>query len=234
VVPAFAKVPYAPFSRSAAIAIATREWMLFGQPVGDEPPAEPPPEKPERVQGLWQRVGEYWWLGMNDGAPEQRWTGKHDAAGRVFPPSVDGDYAWSAAFVSYVMRIAGAGPLFPYAASHSTYIDIAAKGDRHYAVQAEDPAIYAAVPGDLICTGRDEASHMRFADLPAGSFPSHCDIVVEVDPGVLSVIGGNVGDAVTLKHVPVSDTGLLAAADGTPIDTRYDWFVVIRVGYLAE
>ena len=33
--------------------------------------------------------------------------------GNEFPPQ-DGDYAWSAAFVSYVMRIAGAGPRFPY------------------------------------------------------------------------------------------------------------------------
>jgi hypothetical protein len=75
---------------------------------------------------------------------------------------------------------------------------------------------------------------MRFSDLPAGDFPSHCDLVVEADPGELTVIGGNVDDAVTMKHVPVTDAGLLSEPDGTPVDTRYDWFVVIRVEYRAE
>ena len=84
------------------------------RPARRPPPA--PEQKPEREPGLWQRVGEYWWLGMNASSPEAAWTGKHDAQGEVFPASVDGDYAWSAAFVSYVMRIAGAARGFPYAA----------------------------------------------------------------------------------------------------------------------
>ena len=49
---------------------------------------------------------------MNAGAPEAAWTGKHDANGIVFPAGEDGNYAWSAAFISYVMRIAGAGARF--------------------------------------------------------------------------------------------------------------------------
>lgn len=122
-VPPFARVPYQPFSRDAVVAIAQREWRLFGAQVDDNPPGSYRPataeDKPERQQGLWQRVGEYWWLAMNPGAPEAAWTGKHDAGGAVFPTSQDGDYAWSAAFVSYVMRIAGAGPHFPYSASYS-------------------------------------------------------------------------------------------------------------------
>jgi hypothetical protein len=193
-----------------------------------------PPEKPERMEGLWQRVGEYWWLGLNMGAPEQGWTGKHDSSGRVFPPREDGRYAWSAAFISYVMRIAGAGPHFLYSAAHSDYIDAAARHDRRYAATAEDPALYAPVPGDLICLGRKSANILRFGDLPAGEFPSHCDIVVAALPDALSVIGGNVGDAVTMKHVPVTPEGMIATPDGTPVDPRYDWFVVLRIGYAAE
>ena len=34
-VPPFAKVPYEPFSRDAVVAIALREWRLFGQNVAD-------------------------------------------------------------------------------------------------------------------------------------------------------------------------------------------------------
>jgi hypothetical protein len=65
--PPFAKVPYEPISRSSVVAVALREWRLFGSPVGDDPPGSRPPpapdNKPEREEGMWQRVGEYWWLG---------------------------------------------------------------------------------------------------------------------------------------------------------------------------
>ena len=107
-IPPFARAPYEPFSRQAVVAIALREWRAFGSAVA---PSEAT-DKPERAEGLWQRVGEYWWLGLGSSEPEARWTGKHDAAGHVFPPERDATYAWSAAFVSYVMRMAGAGAGF--------------------------------------------------------------------------------------------------------------------------
>ena len=48
---------------------------------------------------------------------------------------------------------------------------------------------------------------------PAGQFPGHCDIVVDTQvPGVIAVVGGNVDDAVTMKHVPVTPDGKLAGA----------------------
>src|SRR6201995_976988 len=121
-VPPFAKVAYEPFSREAVGAIAMREWRLFGQNVADPEADAARMVKPEREDGLWQRVGEYWWLGLNAGSAESAWTGKHNADGKVFSPAVDGDYAWSAAFISYVMRIAGAGQRFPYSGDHADYI----------------------------------------------------------------------------------------------------------------
>ena len=48
-------------------------------------------------------------------------------------------------------------------------------------------------------------------------------------PGQITVVGGNVDDAVTMKHVPVTPDGKLARPDGTVVDTRYGWFVVLRV-----
>lgn len=238
--PPFARLNYAAFGRADAVAIALREWRLWGQAIDDDPPdTRPPPapdDKPERVTGLWQRVGEYWWLGMNASSPEAGWTGKHDADGRVFPASRDGNYAWSAAFISYVMRIAGAGPRFPYSAAHATYINAARQagldGATDWALRAEPVTNAVPQPGDLICYGRNGAASMRYEDLPtATSFTSHCSIVVASTPGSLTVIGGNVDDSVTLTHVPTTTTGTLADPDGTLLDTRYPWFVVLKVLY---
>jgi hypothetical protein len=227
------------------VAIAQREWRLFGSPVDDDAPGTrpppPPDQKPERAAGLWQRVGEYWYEGQPAGALESAWTGKHDAQGRVFPADRDGDFAWSAAFISYVMRIAAAGARFPYSPNHSYYIDVARRVSQGlvsgYDLTAERVQDYAPLPGDLICMGRDASANIKFDDLPAGTFPAHCDIVVAAPPPgptprVLSVIGGNVDDAVTMKHVPVTAAdGKLAGPDGVVLDSRYPWFVVLRVLY---
>jgi hypothetical protein len=227
-VPPFAKVPYEPFSRDAAVQIAYREWRAFGQRVVISPQTESPDSK-ERDPGLWQRVGEYWWLGQDYGRREGAWTGKHDASGFEFPRSDDGNFAWSAAFISYVMRTAGAGRRFPYAPSHSDYIN-AARTTPGLVVIAASLDSYAPREGDLICMWR--ASHqVSFQDLPAGHFPGHCDIVAARHPGTLDVIGGNVDNAVSMKHVPVGPDGRLVGPSGTVIDPDYPWFVVLRVDY---
>jgi hypothetical protein len=228
--PPFATRPYEAFSRGNAIAIARTEWQAWGDRVDDDQGAgyvQTEASMAERQPGLWQRVGAYWWQGMPPGAREAGWTGKHDAAGHVFPVAVNGDYAWSAAFISYVMRIAGAGPAFPSAADHAFYINYAARAAAgklsHPLLIAENPATYAPVAGDLTCFSR--GPHLTFADLPtAGSFPAHCAIVVSTAPGTDMVIGGNVDDAVTASHLHTGPDGRLAAnAD--------DWFVILRVLY---
>jgi Uncharacterized protein conserved in bacteria (DUF2272) len=233
-VPFFAVMPYEPFSREDAIAIALREWRLFGDRIDDDPPGtrpEPlPDDKPEREPGLWERVGEYWWIGMEPDSRSAYWTGKQDEYGNVFPASQDYDYAWSAAFISYVMRIDGAGARFPYSRNHSTYINAARTGG--YALTAERPTTYAPQPGDLICLGRGKSAPLTFDDLPTDrDFPAHCAIVVAAVPRQITIIGGNVDDAVTMIHVPTTLQGMLADPDGQILDTRYPWFVVLKVLY---
>ncbi len=243
-VPPFARVPYEPMTRKTVVAIALREWRLFGSRIEDlaadeadlpVAPDAPPPEKPEREAGLWQRVGEYWWLGQDAGTIYSRWTGKHDENGAVFAADRDEDFAWSAAFVSYVMRIAGAGPRFPYSPNHAHYIDIAKEQAQNHAsgwiVTAERPDDYAPQPGDLVCRGRETAAALRFDDLPVGHpFPAHCDIVVDVSvPGQISIIGGNVSDAVTLRHVGVTADGKLEAPGGEPLANSRAWLAVLRL-----
>ncbi len=230
--PPFALRPYEAFSRGNAVAIALTEWRAWGGRVDDDDGAgyvQSQATMGERQPGLWQRVGEYWWQGMPPGTREAAWTGMHDAAGRIFPVAANGDYAWSAAFISYVMRLAGAGPHFPYAPDHAFYINDAARAAKGEIAQplliAENPASYAPLPGDLVCLSR--GPHLTFADLPTrGSFPAHCAIVTSVAPGTDTIVGGNVDDAVTATH-------LHTGADGRLAHNTDDWFVILRVRYAA-
>ena len=227
-VPDFATRSFAPFNRQDAVAIALREWRLFGEPVDDDDPEQRPDAsgtgvKPERLPGLWERVGEYWWIGQDPYETEVAWTGKHDSAGTPFDFAHDARYAWSAAFISYVMRISGAGDRFPYAPNHSTYINAAASGATS-GLRAQDPASYAPQLGDLICAGRSSGRGVRYENLPTrNGFPAHCGLVVARGAHQISMIGGNVDDAVTLTHVPVGPNGMLSAPDGSSLDRRYAW-----------
>lgn len=218
-VPPFANAGWAPFSRSAAIAIALREWRAFGSHVDDGPPGTykpaTPDDKPERQQGFWQRVAEYWWEGLPPNADLASATGIHDQHGT--PIADDTLTPWSAAFISYVMRLAGAGARFPYSASHSTYINAAASGTNPI-LRAHAPETYPPQPGDLVCHGRGPDGALRFADLPTDHpFESHCDIVVDATPPQLTLIGGNVDDAVTAKHVSATSSDVSVV-----VEIKYD------------
>lgn len=227
-VPPFARRPHQPFSRNAAVQIAMREWRAFGQTIV-YPNTELPFDS-ERAEGLWQRVGEYWWLGLPMQAEEQGWTGKHDGNGSVFPDDGDGAFAWSAAFISYVMRTAGAGKRFPYSGTHSDYINAAVLSPGQLVIAAERPDRYPPRQGDLICMWRG-ARVVQYDQLPAGRFASHCDMVVGVRPGALDVIGGNVENSVAMRQIPVGPDGRLVGFDGQVVDPDHPWFVVIRVNY---
>jgi hypothetical protein len=231
-IPPFARWPYQQFSREAAVHIALREWRAFGSVVVY--PNQELPYDAERTDGLWQRVGEYWWLGLPMGAPEQGFTGMHNENGMVFPAGQDANFAWSAAFIDYVMRMAGAGHRFLYSPTHSDYINAAKEhmnGQRpDLAIAAERPESYVPQPGDLICMSRTRQP-IRYDDLPTGRFPGHCDLVVDSHPGWLEGIGGNVNNTVALRHIPVTADGHLAQPDGTVVDPDHPWFVVIRVDY---
>jgi hypothetical protein len=237
--PPFARMPYEPFSRADAVAIAEQEWRGFGEHVDDYPPLpggyEPPPDNdPERAPGHWERIGEYWWLGQDANRPQSAWTGMHNQNGEVFDEESADYFAWSAAFISYVMRTAGAGARFPYSPSHSTYINIAKEMTlgltSGWVVVAERVDEYAPIPGDLICYSREHRK-ITYAQLPRWQFAAHCDIVVARGNSQISVIGGNVDHTVTMKHVPVTTDGLLANPGGHVLDSRYPWLVVIKVLY---
>ena len=97
----------------------------------------------------------------------------HDEYGSEIDASRDDYYAWSAAFISYVMRAAGAGARFPYSPSHYVYINIAKEvklsRTSGWVVVAELVDEYAPMPGDLICYSR-ERYKLTYKKLPRRRF----------------------------------------------------------------
>jgi hypothetical protein len=190
---------------------------------------------------------------------------------------------WSAAFISYAFKTAGAGNRFPYSRRHSEYIyhavnnrlhlidfandrrdeskakitnlrsvnentvtDFTARfrkpghnkqeqGDyRSGVTQSRDDASlafhlvayklddgYTPQAGDLVCYERVKSNKWRLKwNNPQRRFSSHTDIVVAATATNIEVIGGNVEDAVTKKH--------LAMINGGIGDANHDWIAIIR------
>lgn len=102
--------------------------------------------------------------------------------------------AWSGAFISYIMRKAGAGDQFPYNALHANYIN-KAKENRKNKIKTFQAFRKNEVPvnvGDLICYPRTTGITYE----SNGTYFAHCDIVTDVTPGKAIAIGGNVSDSV--------------------------------------
>mgnify|MGYP003637712860 CR=1 FL=1 len=160
----------------------------------------------ETSSSMYSRLKSYW---DSIGWKESRWT----------PSSV----AWSSAFISYIMRKAGAGNKFNYSASHSAYIREARKNREEnnsnpikaYRVNEKKPNV-----GDLVCYYRGTTSSDPFDR--DSSYESHCDVVVFKDKEKLEVIGGNVGQSVTKKNVPLNAEGYVDKGRGTK------WFAIIK------
>jgi hypothetical protein len=119
-------------------------------------------------------------------------------------------HAWSAAFISWLMRKAGAGNAFKYAAAHAVYTK-AAKDNRlanndnpfkAYRINEAKPEV-----GDLVCKSR-AGSGANYENI-RGGLKTHCDVVVEVQPGRLTTIGGNVGQSVSTSHVRTDANGYI-------------------------
>lgn len=128
---------------------------------------------------------------------------------------------WSAAFISYVVRQAGAGSAFRYSAGHS-YYTVAARNNRlannSNPFKAYRTSETAPRVGDIVCKNR--GAGVTYDSLREG-VPTHCDIVVEVQPGRLITIGGNVSNSVKATVVNIDANGRI---------TTPGYFAIIRVG----
>jgi hypothetical protein len=163
-------------------------------------------------------VGEYWNIGLNNKNIDGRTTFE-DKKGKPFRP------AWSAAFISFIMRKSGAGNAFFYHEGHIHYVVKAirdAKAGADVKFLGRDPKTQVPKVGDLINAGRGVAKSVTFKTVLAeygkkevdkGNFlPSHSDIVIEVNMAKkkLTTIGGNVDvDTVGKKTWELKDDGTL-------------------------
>jgi hypothetical protein len=110
------------------------------------------------------------------------------------------DIAWSAAFVSKMAALAGAGDHFPYDIRHSEYVYRLILNHRRGigVFRGWNAKGMSFRLGDILASNRQGSAPISF-DYAAGhsEYSSHCDIVTEVvSPTEVVATGGNVGDGV--------------------------------------
>ena len=134
--------------------------------------------------------------------------------------------AWSAAFISYLMKCAKLqNNNFLFSGQHSEYIRKAILSkqnvDNGYGFWGYRLTEYKPEVGDLICYVRGSAIGKINYDSKSNDYESHTDLVVEKSGNLLKVIGGNVEDSVTMKHILLDESGFL-------VDTTKNWFVILK------
>jgi hypothetical protein len=138
---------------------------------------------------------------------------------------------WSAAFISFCFKQAGAGKGFPYNPSHVGYCSAILRTPAKFpGLSFEDPATTKLELGDLVFASRrggkcsppprDHAAAVATLKSSGAFFCSHADIVVALRPGEVDVIGGNVSDSVTMSTY--------AVAGGKIVDPRHNWLGVVK------
>ncbi len=184
--------------KSNIVRLANQEWLAWDRG-----------RKKESDPSMRAKLRDYWATGARVTRifGESNWWSAHP---------------WSAAFISWIMRKAGAGNAFRYAAAHAVYIK-AAKDNRlannanpfkAYRLREVRPQI-----GDLVCKSR-AGSGANYDNIRAGH-KTHCDIVTEVHPGRLTTMGGNVGNSVSKTSVRLDANGFI---------NHPGYFAVIKVG----
>ena len=227
-----APVAYPPSVRARMLRIAEAEWVEWGL-VAVGPGLPRPAMGAEGAMDSFPRVLAYWRAVPDAEAAaaiarnRARWSAALAGTSRE---GVWSEPAWSAAFVSYVLRAAGVDEReFHGSAAHAFYLDAILRDARDFPAQApfvpHDPAARAPEPGDLICADRSRRPLTGWRDRLAeeGRFrPMHCDIVLRLEEGPAGrsagAVGGNVADAVTLTRYATDAAGfLLPRAPGEPV-----------------
>jgi hypothetical protein len=106
---------------------------------------------------------------------------------------------WSATFISYLMKKAGAENDFKYNLSHSEYIREAVqnrKANNSKKFKAYLPNEVPVEVGDLVCYPRQSGVGYN----STGNYASHCDLIISVNNNTAVGIGGNVSNSVSKSN----------------------------------
>lgn len=163
------------------------------------------------------------------------------SASELQSSSWQGGHPWSAVFISWAMRQAGAGSAFAYSTAHREYVSAAKRNAEAgntanpfwaYPVEKIVPEV-----GDLVCADRDGGGGcggVTYATIDNGTaWSTHCDVVTAVDRAgrKLTAVGGNVSQSVKAKTIAIDAQGfvvpqqsgqtcryfaILKVRDGTP------------------
>lgn len=164
--------------RKKIVKIALAEYEKFGKGVFKESDKE-----------MQQYIAEYWAKGLN-----------------MKPQSPTG-VPWSAAFVSYIMRMAGSDKDFNYSQRHSTYIRWAINNLKtgKGLFKAYQPKTKPLQIGDLVCYARQSGVNYDTGT----DYDSHCDIITSINKkiGTAIGIGGNVSNSVSRTNYTIDKNG---------------------------
>jgi hypothetical protein len=198
------------------LSILLEEWNYFGE---QEVLIKEDMESIPRV-GVWEdddilhseRIKHYW-----------------QAAGKRGLSGYDCRQPWSAAFISWVMEVAGVSEdEFPYASAHWVYLSrfLGNEGSEAANFVPRSVSEYPPKPGDLICASRDIRVDVSPNFLPTssqiGNAKLHCDIVTAVKGKTLEAIGGNVRNSVSKSVLQLTSEGYLQPT------VRRPWFMVVE------
>ncbi len=131
------------------------------------------------------------------------------------------DEAWSAVFVSWCVKNAGAtAAQFKFSSAHSRFVHaaIANAQSGNGVFHGRRPLEYAPKTGDILHNNR-AGNRFDFDFAKANKqYKSHSAIVIEVGTDsrgrYLRTIGGNEGDSVGMKEVRLTARGLVKNGDG--------------------
>ncbi|CBJ41419.1 conserved exported protein of unknown function [Ralstonia solanacearum CFBP2957] len=139
-----------------------------------------------------------------------------------------GAWAWSAVFISWIMRKAGLqNDQFLTGATHAEYVTDARDHLLRQAAFKLERTPAVPRPGDLICSARGADRFMSDpAEIRSGMTPMHCDLVVEVDPlrHEVKSIGGNVQQSASMSITELNDANQLDPYTNSVMQ----WFVILR------
>lgn len=162
----------------------------------------------ENDKSVEDRIAKYW----KEGAGITNWSKQRMQ-----------DEAWSAAFISYIVKKSGGGKDWKYSPSHSTYIVDSIKNrlqNNSNPFKGYRPEEVKLEVGDIV--GKPRQSGVTYES--RGAYKSHTDIVVAIRGNVAETIGGNVGNSVAVTNIPLTNDGKI---DNSKV-SGYKYFVVIK------